>query len=368
MCPNEYDIAIQTDGPQGHQSADPLGQKATKPCWTDDPGATGFKERSLACSWILPVQGLDFSKRPADDSSRTRGTVAALWLELVSRALGRASALAEQQGQGRDEGSHRSGERGLANSKKDLFSRPIWTAPFGCQDIRHDHTVSGYRPALLGVSFTRCIRVVGLGLGLLQILTATCPAAAQQKTGPSTKPSKQEIEWCIGQAAETHAVNREILTSIIAVESNFNPLAVNTSNANGSIDIGATQTNSLHFKELARWGIEPGHLYDFCLSTFVGAWLYRSAVQRFGNTWFAVGAYHSTTPQFNARYQALIWNNLVSRGVVAGHKVLLSRPTPDSRQQGMVRRPNGTVQTTRIDDSLAVDLGERSGQSRSKQP
>ena len=81
MCPNEYDIAIQTDGPQGHQSADPLGQKATKPCWTDDPGATGFKERSLACSWILPVQGLDFSKRPADDSSGTRGTVAALWLE-----------------------------------------------------------------------------------------------------------------------------------------------------------------------------------------------------------------------------------------------------------------------------------------------
>jgi hypothetical protein len=359
MCPNEYDIAIQTDGPQGHQSADPLGQKATKPCWTDDPGATGFKERSLACSWILPVQGLDFSKRPADDSSGTRGTVASLWLELVSRALGRASALAEQQGQGRDEGSHRSGERGLANSQKDLFSRPIWTAPFGCQDIRHDHTVSGYRPALLGVSFTRCIRVVGLGLGLLQILTATCPAAAQQKTGPNTKPSKQEIARCIGQAAETHAVNREILTSIIAVESNFNPHAVNTQNKNGTIDIGATQTNSQHFKTLAKWGIEPGHLYDFCLSTFVGAWLYRSAIQKFGNTWFAVGAYHSVTPHFNARYQALIWNNLLSRGVVAGNQIPVASLTPDHRPQPTVRRQLVTSYAAGVDDeSLAVDLGE----------
>lgn len=368
MCPNEYDIAIQTDGPQGHQSANPLGQKATKPCWTDDPGATGFKERSLACSWILPVQGLDFSKRPADDSSGTRGTVASLWLELASRALGRASALAEQQGQGRDEGSHRSGERGLANSQKDLVSRPDWTAPLGCQDIRRDRSVSEYRPALHGLSISRCIRFIGLGLGLVQILTVTSPALAQQRTGAQTKPSQPEIERCIGLAAETHGVNREILTSIIAVESNFNPIAVNKSNANGSIDIGATQTNSQHFKELARWGIEPGHLYDFCLSTFVGAWLYRAAVQRFGNTWFAVGAYHSTTPQFNVRYQALIWNNLVSRGVVAGNKIHLSKPVQENRQLGVVQRQSAVAQSPRVDDSLAVSLGDRPGQSGFKQP
>lgn len=99
-----------------------------------------------------------------------------------------------------------------------------------------------------------------------------------------------------------------------------NALAVNR-NANGSIDVGIGQVNSIHFKELSAHGITPGSLLYPCVGSYVAAWHLGRQLKLHGNTWFAIGAYHSVTPYYNSRYQALIYNAMVDMHTVAGPKL-----------------------------------------------
>lgn len=101
-----------------------------------------------------------------------------------------------------------------------------------------------------------------------------------------------------------------MLKAILKVESNFNPHAANR-NANGTVDVGIAQINSMHFARLDKYGIKPAHLMDGCVSTYVAAWHLASKIREHGNTWFGIAAYHSTTPCQNERYRGLIWNTLV---------------------------------------------------------
>jgi soluble lytic murein transglycosylase-like protein len=135
---------------------------------------------------------------------------------------------------------------------------------------------------------------------------------------------------CFDDAAAHHGVNPWILRGIAAVESGFNPAAMNR-NANGSIDIGFTQINSIHFKELGRYGIAGHDLYDPCKSIYVAGWLLGKKVKKHGNTWTAVGAYHSETPSRRDAYAAKV-RSAVSKCKIsikkANHTVcfLLLRP------------------------------------------
>ena len=81
-------------------------------------------------------------------------------------------------------------------------------------------------------------------------------------------------------------------------------------NTNGSVDVGMAQINSVHFAQLSQWGITPERLLDPCVAIHVAAWHLKRGLLRHGNTWFGVAAYHSVTPQHNARYQALIRQEL----------------------------------------------------------
>ena len=118
---------------------------------------------------------------------------------------------------------------------------------------------------------------------------------------------------CADAAAEYHKVNPAILKAILKVESGGNPLARNL-NANGTEDIGIGQYNSSNLKALSPFGVDSRDLYDSCVGTYVSAWHLAKQVKAYGNTWFAIGAYHSTTPFFNKRYQALINNAMVDLG------------------------------------------------------
>ena len=51
-------------------------------------------------------------------------------------------------------------------------------------------------------------------------------------------------------------------------------------------------------------------LLDPCTNVMTGAYLLRLKMNRFGNTWKAVGAYHSLTDEFNIAYQLNIWKSL----------------------------------------------------------
>jgi soluble lytic murein transglycosylase-like protein len=137
---------------------------------------------------------------------------------------------------------------------------------------------------------------------------------AWAKTPPSVAtPAVSTAERCVGPAALRHGVNPQILRAILQVESAMRPHVVQR-NANGSVDVGMAQINSVHFPELAKWGITPDKLLDPCVAAHVAAWHLKRGLVRHGNTWFGVAAYHSVTPEHNARYQARVREALMRSG------------------------------------------------------
>lgn len=106
---------------------------------------------------------------------------------------------------------------------------------------------------------------------------------------------------CVSDAAAFHAVNDGVLRAILWNESHMNAGAVNR-NSNGSIDVGIGQMNSQHFDELRRLGVTPQMLMEPCIGTYVAAWHLAKQVKDLGNTWQAVGSYHSRTPLLNQGY------------------------------------------------------------------
>jgi soluble lytic murein transglycosylase-like protein len=141
----------------------------------------------------------------------------------------------------------------------------------------------------------------------------------------------------VPQAARHHGVDPWLLAAILQVESGFRPQVVRR-NANGSLDVGLAQINSVHFPELARHGISPGELLDPCVASHVAAWHLARQLRARGHTWRGLASYHSITPCHNQRYAAQVWNTLVGWGAVDGARVAAdalrvcaSVPAPDSR-------------------------------------
>jgi len=134
---------------------------------------------------------------------------------------------------------------------------------------------------------------------------------------------------CIADAAARHRVNAEVLRAIGWQESRLQPRALGR-NADGSVDVGAFQINSTHLAELARHGIARAALDDGCVSAEVAAWHYRRQVDRDGDTWLAVGAYHSRTPARAAAYANRIAAILMRWGVMPEGAL----PFPDARAVG----------------------------------
>jgi soluble lytic murein transglycosylase-like protein len=126
--------------------------------------------------------------------------------------------------------------------------------------------------------------------------------ALGQKTSSATSVRPPAAERCLLPAALRHGVNPKILKAILQVESGMRADVVNH-NRNGTMDLGMAQINSIHFAELAQWGITPSQLMDPCVATHVAAWHLKRSLLRHGNTWFGVAAYHSATPEQNLRYQ-----------------------------------------------------------------
>jgi len=161
---------------------------------------------------------------------------------------------------------------------------------------------------LLFLSFLRDIK---FGIFFMLVGLSLSTAMATARVHNSVKP----LNKCILEAADYHGVNPYLLRSILMVESRLNPKAINT-NKNGTRDIGVAQINSIHLPVLQTHGIKENHLMDACVNTYVGAWLLRKQIARYGMTWFGVAAYHSVTPEKNFRYQVLVYNEMVRSGAI----------------------------------------------------
>ncbi|MGH8079377.1 MAG: lytic transglycosylase domain-containing protein, partial [Lysobacter sp.] len=106
---------------------------------------------------------------------------------------------------------------------------------------------------------------------------------------------------CIDDAARYQRVHPQVLRAIAYHESRMRPQTVNY-NKNRSTDIGLMGINTVHNTELSRHGIDQQRLFDPCVNAYVGAWLLRRKVDKYGQTWKAVAAYHSETPALGEIY------------------------------------------------------------------
>jgi soluble lytic murein transglycosylase-like protein len=110
---------------------------------------------------------------------------------------------------------------------------------------------------------------------------------------------------CFDEAARYQKVNPLILRAIAWQESHNRPDAVHR-NANGSIDYGVMQINSVHLPVLSQYGISSSTLMEPCKNVYIAAWHLRQKMNKYGNTWAAVGAYHSETPTLRDQYALAI--------------------------------------------------------------
>ncbi|HEF4770666.1 TPA: lytic transglycosylase domain-containing protein [Burkholderia multivorans] len=106
---------------------------------------------------------------------------------------------------------------------------------------------------------------------------------------------------CFDEAARYQKINPLILRAIAWQESRNRPSALNK-NTNGSVDYGLMQINSVHLSTLSRYGIDRDTLMEPCKNVYIAAWHLRQKMNRYGNTWQAVGAYHSETPALRDKY------------------------------------------------------------------
>lgn len=138
-------------------------------------------------------------------------------------------------------------------------------------------------------------------------------ASAQEQRATSDIPEPPE---CLEEAAAFHRVNAWVLRAIIWHESRNNPTLV-LRNKNGSLDIGYGGINSIHWSELGRFDVDPSQLRDACVNTYVAAWLLAKKMAKYGDSWDAIGAYHSETPDKKAIYVGHIRRILIRWRVIA---------------------------------------------------
>lgn len=143
----------------------------------------------------------------------------------------------------------------------------------------------------------------------------TLVASSAFANHPGSRDQQEPDVLCIRSAAAYHGVNGDVLKAIIWIESRMRRNAVNI-NGNGSKDLGAAQINSIHLPRLQRFGITEERLLDGCTSVYVGAWLLAELIAEKGNTWEAVGSYHSRTPRFQHAYANSIAITLASWGKI----------------------------------------------------
>ena len=118
---------------------------------------------------------------------------------------------------------------------------------------------------------------------------------------------------CFDDAGNYHQVNPTVLRAIAWQESRGIAQAINR-NRNGSIDYGMMQINSIHLRALSAYRISTEELMNPCISVYVAAWHLQEKIRKYGNTWDAVGAYHSETPDRREKYKNSILKIISEHG------------------------------------------------------
>jgi soluble lytic murein transglycosylase-like protein len=137
--------------------------------------------------------------------------------------------------------------------------------------------------------------------------------------------AQNDQDNCWVQAGLRYNVSPHALVAIATQESKLNAGAINV-NKNGTVDYGLMGINTVWLKQLSQFGITEQHLMQPCINVHIGAWIYSQHVRSFGNTWRAIGAYHSKTPSLSSKYVSAIQRHYLD---------MLTKPrVADPRQGG----------------------------------
>ena len=105
--------------------------------------------------------------------------------------------------------------------------------------------------------------------------------------------------FCFEEAGEEFGVPAGLLWAIAKVESGFDPLAEGR-NANGSIDVGVMQINSIWFDRLV--GVNSETMREPCANVRTGAYILAECLGRYGYTWEGIGCYNAISIDKRAAY------------------------------------------------------------------
>lgn len=101
------------------------------------------------------------------------------------------------------------------------------------------------------------------------------------------------LQGCWDKAGETYGLDPWLLVAIAKVESSFNNKAINAANRNKTVDYGMMQINSIWLPSLKKMGITKDDLFHPCTSVFVGAWIAKQGILKFGYNAQGIGAYNA---------------------------------------------------------------------------
>lgn len=129
---------------------------------------------------------------------------------------------------------------------------------------------------------------------------------------PGIGVANSELDLCIQNASRQFGVaSPTVLKSILETESSGHCPQRHALNRDGSYDIGCMGINSRWLPMLrVKFHISETDLYDRCTNIHIGTWIYAKNIQRFGNTWRAVGAYNATSESKRVEYTWKIYQNL----------------------------------------------------------
>lgn len=168
----------------------------------------------------------------------------------------------------------------------------------------------------MGTTIQRFIKIVVTTGICVSVASLTSPAASAQQS-------------CWEDAAYKYSVDPLLLKAIAWTESRGFTGALGPVAANGHRAYGLMQIYSVHLPFLRLHGIEKEDLFDPCVSIHVGAYILSDCIQKFGNTWKAVGCYNTGPASKNVAAQ-LRYVSLVRRhyaGYLANQSLAQNDPS-----------------------------------------
>jgi hypothetical protein len=119
------------------------------------------------------------------------------------------------------------------------------------------------------------------------------------------------FSFCFDEAGRYYGISPDLLRAIAQVESGINPKAYR-GNSDGSASIGLMQVNTKWLSALRDAGYDESLFWNECYNIWLGAWVLRSCVDKYGYGWRAVECYRGlSNPKGNSPYVWAVYQVLV---------------------------------------------------------